>query len=589
MTQYYDSRADRYLSETTQLKRRYDTYSFFRLILAIAMIISIYFTVVSGQWIYAAIPVILLAIFVLCVKKHRSILWQKRMAENLGRINREEADFLTSGKNPFYDGARSTDSSHFYTYDLDVFGQDSLFQYLNRTTTYIGEAKLAAGLQQAFSPGEVLLRQEAIKELSADPEGRQNISALGKMMQDSETDYRKLVAWSENRENAVSKPVMILTFVLPALFIFTLAGFLAGWITWKWIIVAYAANLMLTGTQLKKIKSELIDSRNVAEIIRHYGLILAAMESGDFRSGLLVKWQETLGRENQSASKKLESLSQLFLKLQGINFDLGALVLNGTMTYHIHALRWLLQWKQAHAAELYSWLEVMGEIEALNSYANFAFNNPDYAYPVLSRDLELDFEAMGHPLIREKARVDNSIRLTTDNFMILTGSNMSGKSTFLRALGVNMVLAGTGAPVCAKHARVHLLPVLVSMRQSDSLSSGESYFFAEVKRLKAIMDRLELQPCLVLLDEILRGTNSDDKQSGTIGVIRRIISRPSLGGIATHDLAVCRLTDEYPDRLENKNFEVEIVNDELVFDYKLRSGICRNKSATFLMKKMEII
>lgn len=589
MTPYYNSLADRYRSETANLKRSYDTYSFIRLILAIAMIISIYFSATSGQWVYAVIPVALLALFVLCVKKHRSILWQRKMAGNLANINSDEAGFLSSGKNPFNDGARYTDSAHFYTYDLDVFGPDSLFQYLNRTTTYVGEAKLAGSLQHPFSPEEVLLRQEAVKELSANPGWRQNISALGRITRDSENDYRKLVAWSENRGNAVSKPVMILAFVLPALLIFATAGCLAGWITWKWIMVAFTANLTLTGTQLKKIKSELIDSGNVAEIIRHYGLILAAIETEPFRSELLTKWQEILAHRNRSASKELENLSKLFLKLQGINFDLGALFLNGTMTYHIHALRSLLQWKQAHAAELYNWLEVMGEIEALSSYANFAFNNPDYTYPVLNPGLELDFEAMGHPLITGGARVDNSIRLTPDNFMILTGSNMSGKSTFLRALGINMVLAGTGAPVCAKHARVCLLPVLVSMRQADSLSSGESYFFAEVKRLKAIMDRLEEQPCLVLLDEILRGTNSDDKQSGTIGVIKRIISRPALGGIATHDLAVCRLTEEYPQRLENKNFEVEIVDGELVFDYKLRNGVCRNKSATFLMKKMEII
>ncbi len=589
MTQYYDSLADRYWSESTHLKRHYNTYSFFRLALAIAMIFTIYFSVVSGQWIYAVVPVVLLGLFVLCVKKHRSILWQKRMAENLRDINREEAGFLALKENPFYDGARYTDSSHFYTYDLDIFGKNSLFQYLNRTTTYIGEAKLAQSLQRPFSPEEVLLRQEAIKELGLNPGWRQNIAALGRMMRDSEADYRKLLAWSENRDNEVSKGVTILTFVLPALFIFAIGGYLAGGFSWKWILLAFTANLVLTGSQLAKIKSELIDSRNVAELIRHYGLILAGIETKSFRSQHLIKLQETLCRKNRSASRELENLSKLFLKIQGINFELGALGLNGTLVYHIHVLRSLLQWKKAHAAELHRWLEAMGEIEALNSYANFAFNNADYTWPVLNSGLELDFEELGHPLIAQEARVSNSIRLTPENFMILTGSNMSGKSTFLRALGVNMVLAGTGAPICAKNARIHLLPVLVSMRQSDSLSSGESYFFAEVKRLKAIMDQLEEQPCLVLLDEILRGTNSDDKQSGTIGVIKRIISRPALGGIATHDLAVCQLAAEYPGRLVNKNFEVEIINGELAFDYKLRDGVCQNKSATFLMKKMEII
>ena len=166
---------------------------------------------------------------------------------------------------------------------------------------------------------------------------------------------------------------------------------------------------------------------------------------------------------------------------------------------------------------------------------------------------------------------------------------MSGKSTFLRTLGVNMVLAATGAPVCAQKASIHPMDILVSMRQSDSLADSESYFFAEVKRLKFIIEQLKLKTCFVLLDEILRGTNSDDKRSGNVGVIEKIIAQNAIGAIATHDLEVCLTTEQHPDALINKCFEVEIINDELVFDYKLRNGICRNKSATFLMKKMEII
>lgn len=587
MTQFYDSLADRYESESTRLKQHYNRYSFFRLLLAAGILFSIYLSMT--HWMYAGVTVVLLVLFVVCVKKHRSILWERKMAENLRNINREEAGFLTGDKSPFYDGAPYTDSAHFYTYDLDVFGKDSLFQYLNRTTTYTGELKLAESLKNPFPAREVPTRQEAIKELAARQDWRQRQSALGRMMKDNEADYRKLLDWSGNRNNAVSEMARIFSFVLPALFILVIAGYVAGWISWKWILLAFASNLTFTGSQLAKIKGELIDSRNVADIIRYYGFILAGIETETFRSEKLTALQGKLRGNDGSASSELEKLSGLFLKIQGINFDLGALVLNGTLNYHVHALRSLLQWKQAHASGLHHWLEVMGEIDALSSYANFAFNNPAYAYPVLSSEPEVYFEELSHPLIAEQARVSNNIRLTPHNFMLLTGSNMSGKSTFLRALGINMVLAGTGAPVCAKSARIHLLPVLVSMRQSDSLSNGESYFFAEVKRLKAIMDQLAEQPCLVLLDEILRGTNSDDKQSGTIGVIRRIISGPALGGIATHDLAVCRLAEEYPDRLENKNFEVEIINGELVFDYKLRDGVCRNKSATFLMKKMDII
>ena len=238
---------------------------------------------------------------------------------------------------------------------------------------------------------------------------------------------------------------------------------------------------------------------------------------------------------------------------------------------------------------LEEWLEVIGEFEMLNSLANFSYNNPDFVYPTLNSNYEIAFSNLSHPLLNPATRVGNEVQFQPQSFMILTGSNMSGKSTFLRSLGINMVLSGMGSPVCASQANVHPLPVLVSMRLSDSLSDSESYFFAEIKRLKQIMDELEANPAFVLLDEILRGTNSDDKRNGTIEVVKKVIAKKAIGAIATHDIEVCLTTNEFPDILTNKCFEVEISNNELHFDYTLRDGICKNKSATFLMKKMGVI
>jgi len=185
--------------------------------------------------------------------------------------------------------------------------------------------------------------------------------------------------------------------------------------------------------------------------------------------------------------------------------------------------------------------------------------------------------------------VDNSIDMTDHPFVILTGSNMSGKSTFLRALGVNIVLASTGSKVCSSAADFHPLPIYVSMRLSDSLAEEASYFYAEIKRLKDITEALDQQRIFVLLDEILRGTNSDDKRNGTIAVIKKMISKKAIGMIATHDLDVCNISQEFPDYISNKCFEVEIVNDNLQFNFMLREGVSKNKSASFLMKKMDII
>jgi DNA mismatch repair ATPase MutS len=296
-----------------------------------------------------------------------------------------------------------------------------------------------------------------------------------------------------------------------------------------------------------------------------------------------------LHSNNEKASKSLVNLSELFAKLDAIGNLLMTVLLNGAFLYHLHNLKAIIDWKNNNVKNVNNWLNVIGEFEMLNSIANFSFNNPDFAFPELNNNHEISFENLSHPLLNPKTRIGNNVDFQPQSFMILTGSNMSGKSTFLRSLGVNMVLAGMGAPVCASKANVHPLQILVSMRLSDSLSDSESYFYAEIKRLKQIMDALENQTAFVLLDEILRGTNSDDKRSGTIEVVKKMIAKKAIGAIATHDIEVCLTTNDYPKQLTNKCFEVEIVNDDLHFDYKLHDGICKNKSATFLMTKMGVI
>jgi DNA mismatch repair ATPase MutS len=275
--------------------------------------------------------------------------------------------------------------------------------------------------------------------------------------------------------------------------------------------------------------------------------------------------------------------------MDSIGNIVAAVIFNGLFLFHFHNLRAIIQWKKSNALALENWLAVIGEFEMVNSLANFTFNNPQFAFPTLNSNYEILFSNLSHPLLNENSRIGNDISFNPQAFTILTGSNMSGKSTFLRSLGVNMVLAGIGAPVCANQANVHPLSVLVSMRLSDSLSDSESYFYAEIKRLKLIIDALNDERSFVLLDEILRGTNSDDKRNGTIEFIKNIINKNAIGVIATHDIEVCLTTDEFPNQLTNRCFEVEISNDDLHFDYKLYNGICKNKSATFLMKKMGVI
>ncbi|WP_395064612.1 hypothetical protein [Flavobacterium sp.] len=383
----------------------------------------------------------------------------------------------------------------------------------------------------------------------------------------------------------------ILSFVTPVVITVSFLAYLvtSNDLFIKIIGYLFAINLGIIGGFYKRIKNEINHTTEIDAIVKQYGLLIESIENEEFLSDKLNNLKEKLKSENSKASNELKQLSELFSRMDTINNLFVSLVFNGLFLFHVHTLKSLLNWKKNNAPSLKNWLDVIGEFEMLNSLANFSYNNSDFVFPEINSEYEISFTDLSHPLLNTKTRIGNDVTFQPQSFMILTGSNMSGKSTFLRSLGINMVLAGIGTPVCATKANVHPMPILVSMRLSDSLSDSESYFFAEIKRLKLIMDNLEGNRAFVLLDEILRGTNSDDKRNGTIEVVKKMISKKAIGAIATHDIEVCLTTNEFPNDLTNKCFEVEIVNNELDFDYKLRDGICKNKSATFLMKKMGVI
>jgi len=271
---------------------------------------------------------------------------------------------------------------------------------------------------------------------------------------------------------------------------------------------------------------------------------------------------------------------------------IAAVVLNGLFLFNLHLLAAVEKWKARYGNDIPRWFAIMGEFDALSSLANFACNNPQYIYPEEAKDDYLmDAADLGHPLIPISECVTNSITISGWNqFCIITGANMSGKSTFLRTVGTNYILAMIGAPVFASKFRFFPIRLHSSIRTSDSLSRKESFFYAELKRLKGIISELESgQRTFILLDEILKGTNSKDKQAGSIALLEQLIKYESVGLIATHDLILGDLIKSYPKNISNLCFEIQIVNDEMSIDYKLQDGVCQNLNATFLMKKMGIL
>lgn len=587
----YKHKADFFTNELSKINTKYNTISLLRLLSISLFLVSGYFYFQKSEIVWLFLTVLFFVCFVVLMRIHSRLSFQKSLKKALLKINEDEISFLKREKIPFENGEEFQDFHHSYAYDLDIFGSHSLFQNLNRTATFIGKKTLANQLLKINSNESILENQEAINELKSKIDWRQYFLALAKISNDSKTVYDTLLHWNYFKNNSLSRTIKLFSIVLPILFFGLL---LAYFLTSKEILLScsgyvFVVNLIVLGNLFKRIQSEIAKADSVDKIIKQYSLLVQKIETEQFESKKLNALQKQLISHNITASKHLKELSELFSKMDTIANYVVAILFNGAFLYHIHVLKSLLKWKENYSEELEKWMNVIGEFEKLNSLANLAYNNPDFVFPTINSEYKIGFSNLGHPLLNPATRVGNDTHFYPQSFMILTGSNMSGKSTFLRSLGINMVLGGIGSVVCASEATIHPLPVLVSMRLSDSLSDSESYFFAEIKRLKQIMDALEKQPAFVLLDEILRGTNSDDKRNGTIEVLKKVIAKKAIGAIATHDIEVCLTTNDYPTILSNNCFEVEIKDNDLHFDYKLREGICKNKSATFLMKKMEII
>lgn len=588
---YYQDRVSHYTESLYKTNKKFNSVSILRLLSIFSCLFLAYYYIKTNEDLYLIGAFVFFVGFIFLMRFHSRLSFQKQLLTALVKLNVNEISFLKREKLPFEDGIEFNDFHHPYAYDLDIFGEHSLFQNLNRTATFIGKKTLAKQLLNLNSNEAILENQEAVNELKSKINWRQEFLALGVVSHDSKDSFDSLMYWNSFNKNNLPKVLNILSIVLPTLFF----GFLAAYfITSKTIFLSYVtyifiANLIVLGQSFKRIQSEIAKAENIDKIIKQYSLLVQKIENEAFQSKKLNGLQEQLISKNATASKHLKELSELFSRMDTINNLVTATAFNGTFLFNIHVLKSLLKWKENYSADLAKWIEIIGEFESLSSLANLAYNNPDFVFPEINSEYKIGFKNLSHPLLNPLNRVGNDTDFYPQSFMILTGSNMSGKSTFLRSLGINMVLSGVGSVVCASEAHVHPLPVLVSMRLSDSLADSESYFFAEIKRLKQIMNALDDKPAFVLLDEILRGTNSDDKRNGTIEVVKKVISKKAIGAIATHDIEVCLTTNEYPEILSNQCFEVEIRDNDLHFDYKLRNGICKNKSATFLMQKIGVI
>ncbi|MDO9254182.1 MAG: hypothetical protein Q7U54_01630 [Bacteroidales bacterium] len=509
------------------------------------------------------------------------------------QINEKEVKALAGDYSSFDPGNEYIDQSHDYTHDLDIFGEGSLFQFINRTSTIFGKLRLAQYFSNAFGQSDkAIQRQQSVKELSEMVELRQKLQLIFHDEKITEADKTEMNTWLDSESPVKNlKIVRILAYGLPPITLTCLALSIAGIIAFpSFLIVLQLMIVFLYARQTIQVQN-IITSKS--KILNKFSQSLLLIEKTNFKSGYLTDIQKRLvAEEGKIPSKAIRQLSVLLNYMDSNLNILVSIILNGLFMFNLHLLLKVEKWKKQNQENVLNWFESIATFDAMSSLANFAYNNPDFVYPeLLGDDFGFTAENLGHPLIDTEQRVVNNVEINGWNqFAIITGANMSGKSTFLRTIGANYILAMAGAPVCASKLSFYPIQIHSSIRTSDSLVKHESYFYAELKRLKQIIDELESgKKKLILLDEILKGTNSKDKQAGSIALIEQLLHYKSVGLFATHDLMLGELASRFPGQVNNLCFEIQIENDKMLIDYKLHDGVCKNLNATYLMKNMGIL
>lgn len=529
--------------------------------------------------------------FLALIKYHNSLFVQRERLTLRIRVCKEELAACGHDDSAFGAGDEFIDSSHHFSFDLDVFGVHSLYQHLNRTTTAIGARQLAEWLQHPLHKKvEIEARQAAVCELAGDISFLIDFRVAGLSSMHSSTDEERLTKWAQTENSFLShRWISVLPFVAGSLSLIAWLTAILSWVSYLFPLFLWLAFATFSFGFTRRISRTQETFERYWKIIRSYAEMLSLIELHDFKSLSIKNLQGKFLDGELPASASLRQLSRKLNTLDQRNNILVTLLLNGLFFWELYEILDIERWKLKYGLPLLDWIQAIGKMEAFCGLATFAIHHPKSIYPTVS-SAPFVFEAteMGHPLMSVERCVKNGVTVTgRPCFLLITGANMAGKSTYLRTVGVNYLLACIGAPVCAETMTFYPASLFTAMRTSDSLSDNESYFFAELKRLSCILTVLKGgEELFIILDEILRGTNSVDKQRGSFALIKQFIELGATGILATHDLQVARLAKEYPKTLRNFCFEAEIQGDELSFNYKMSEGIAKNMNACFLMKKM---
>ena len=590
---YYLSRLDNTQHSVEKVRRDIYYLGTVRLLIVIATVVVSYFLRTQGVFVAGSIIFLGIILFLLALQKWNRLQKRKYYLETSAVCDKNELDALDYRFDAFDGASERIQALHPFGLDLDIFGNHSLFQSINRTSTAYGKQILSGWFEKPeFSPEQIRDRQKAIKELSDKPDFTHHFQVTGRMNQENDSDRQEIEKFIAQPDFIRNKKLWkTLRFAFPMLWIIIITLSIVEIISLSQLIIIYILFLIISENQAKKINRLHARIGKKVSILTSYSQLIKAIEQESFEAEILSELQSRYRKEGKPASAVIARLAQLAGELEQRSNLMVHLLFNPLFLWDIHKTMQIDCWKESYGNQAVKWIKTLGEYDAFISLSTFAFTHPDYIFPELTTDyFTLKGKNLGHPLMKRETCIRNDIDIVKQPyFLIITGANMSGKSTYLRTIGVNFVLACLGAPVFADALRLSPAALFTSLRTSDSLNDNESYFFAELKRLKMIIDRLEAEEKLfIILDEILKGTNSVDKQKGSLALIQQLIRLQASGIIATHDLLIGNLEAEFPDYAKNYHFDADIIGDELNFSYLLKEGVAQNMNACFLMKKMGI-
>lgn len=589
----YNQRASAAQQEAAKYKKLANTYSLLRLSIFALIVVAISIAVQQDNFTIVAVAfVVLIFAFAWLVSRQSRFEKLKQYFDDLQKVNLNEVASIQTHANIYNDGARFASEKHFYTADLDIFGNASLYQLVNRTATSTGNAKLADWFDEPSIKEIILPRQEAIKEIATKKDWKLEIQT--RLLFGIQQDANQLKNLFKYLHLPLDMPgeKWLALYAKIAPYLFTGILILAWFIPQAKLaaIIIGIANMGIVFSKAMYISKADMIAGKIGNTLTNYADVFKRIEEEQWHATYNVSHAGML--KSGKTSGKIKELASLINKL---NYHLNMIVgfiLNLFFLWDIRQVIAIENWKRQNTESLETAFDVIAEFEALISLSGLAVNYPDWAFPQIEDKpgYTLIAQSLAHPLISAAKRIENNYELEdTHKIDIITGSNMAGKSTFLRTIGINTVLALCGAPVCAKSMRVSVITMITYMRIKDSLNESTSTFKAELDRLQMLLAAVENHPKIFfLIDEMLRGTNSVDKYLGSKAVIEQLIRKNAVGMVATHDLQIARLEDKYPDYVRNFYFDIQVKDGEMLFDYKIKHGECKTFNASLLLKQIGI-